>query len=233
MYRFRHLVLALVLLLTSAPSFASVRDDQALVDSTARTVRALRQQYPRPVAQALTRAKAVVVFPTILQAGFVVGGAGGPGILSVRGPDGSWSNPAFYGYVAASVGLQIGVQGRSVLIAVMTDGALNRLMEGKIKLGADASFAAGPVGGGGTIASVNSGVDLLVYSKDVGLFAGGALDGSVLSPSIDRDQEFYGPNATPRSILMDPRKDPRSASLRAALRGRTRSNPAATALPAH
>jgi lipid-binding SYLF domain-containing protein len=233
MYRFRYLVPALVLLFLSAPSFATVRDDQALIDSSARTVRALRQQYPRPVAQALVRAKAVVVFPTILQAGFVVGGAGGPGVLSVRKLDGSWSNPAFYGYVAASVGLQIGVQGRSVLIAVMTDAALNRLMEGNIKLGADVSIAAGPVGGGASIGSVSSGTDLLIYSKDAGLFAGGALDGSVLSPSLDRDQEFYGPNATPRSILTDPRKDPRSASLRAALRGTTQSNPAAAALPAH
>ena len=220
MVRIRQVALVLGMLFALVgPGAAAESDDRTLIDDAAQAVQALRQQYPRPVADALARAKGAVVYPTLYQGGFIVGGGGGPGVLSKRQPDGSWSNPAFYGYIAGSVGLQIGVKGSSVLIAVMTDAALNRLMQGNFKLGADASLAAGPVGGGGEIASVARGADLLVYSRDSGLFAGGAFNGASLTPSEDRNHEFYGPRATPQLILSDSRKDPASASLRAALAG--------------
>jgi lipid-binding SYLF domain-containing protein len=114
----------------------------------------------------------------------------------------------------------------------MTDAALNRLMQDNFKLGADASIAAGTVGGGAEVGTVGRGVDMLVYSKDAGLFAGGALNGAVITPSSDRNREFYGPAATPQVILGDPRKDPRSAALRAALAGTPRPpRPATAAAP--
>jgi lipid-binding SYLF domain-containing protein len=231
MFRMRYLGLALVLILVSGQAFGSIRDDQSLVDRSAQAVQNLRQQYQRPVADALSRAKAVLVFPNIVQAGFILGGAGGPGMLSVRQADGSWSNPAFYSYIAGSIGLQVGVTGRSVLIAVMSDAALNRLMNGNVKLGADVSIAAGTAGGGAEIGTTTGGADMLIYSKDAGLFAGGALNGAGITPSFDRDREFYGPQAAPDAILRDLRKDPRSAALRAELAGARRPAPATARLP--
>ena len=232
MTRFRQAALAFTLLLLSlGPAAASVRDDEKLINDSAQAVRDLRQQYQRPVADVLGRARAALVFPSLLQAGFIVGGAGGPGVLCIRQADGSWSNPAFYGYIAGSVGLQVGAKSGEVLIAVMTDAALRRLMQNNFKLGADASIAAGTAGGGAEVGTVGRSADLLVYSKDAGLFAGGALNGASISPSEDRNREFYGPAATPQKILNDPHKDPGSAALRAALAGRPAPPPATAVAP--
>jgi lipid-binding SYLF domain-containing protein len=188
-----------------------------MINDAAHTVVALRHQYPAPLANVLSRARAVLVYPTILQAGFIVGGSGGPGVLLVRQADGSWSNPVFYGFASASVGLQVGAQDKAVLIAIMTDRGLQKLMENNVKLGADASFAAGPVGAGLEAGTTNGGPDMYVYSKDAGLFAGGALNGALITPSIDRDKEYYGGRATQRGILTSARKSKGSDSLRAAL----------------
>src|SRR5260221_3488705 len=94
---------------------ADVKDDQQLIDGAARTVQAMGQQYQRPLETVLARAKAVLVYPNIIKAGFIVGGSGGPGVLLVKLPDGSWSQPAFYGFGSASIGLQAGVQDSAVL----------------------------------------------------------------------------------------------------------------------
>ncbi len=212
-------VLFAALALGAGAARADVRDDQQLVDSAARTVAALHRQYQHPLDTVLARAKAVVVFPNIIKAGFIVGGAGGPGVLMVRRPDGSWSEPAFYGFAAASVGLQAGIQDQAVLMAIMTDGGLAKIMSNNVKLGADLAIAAGPIGGGVEAATTtNGGADIYTYSKNQGLFAGGALNGAVISPSEDRDREYYG---TPdsRTIVAMQGVRPGTTALRKTLGG--------------
>jgi len=147
----------------------------------------------------LPSARGVLIVPRYLRAGFWVGGAGGRGVLVAREKDGpGWLGPVFYYLGSASLGVQVGVDLAEVVLLIMTDGGVDRLLGGDLKLGADARVAAGPVGVG-TGAST---ADILSFSRSRGLFAGIALDGGVINPSGDFNQAFYGQAATPADILV-------------------------------
>lgn len=199
------LAVAMASTLSIRSSYASATDDQDLIDRSAKAVHQIRHQYPAPVASLLARAKAVLVYPDIIKAGFIFGASGGPGVMVVRTADGGWSQPSFVGFGSGSVGLQAGIQDSAVMILVMTDGGLNKLMNDSFKVGADANLALGPVGGGaeaGTTSNLNA--DMYVYTKNQGAFAGASLDGAVITPSLDRNHEYYGSDAAgPRSILFE------------------------------
>ena len=135
--------LFMVMLVATTPAQAS-SEEQQLVDQARIAVEKLRADPTLPSFPALlSQAKAVLVVPELVKAGFIFGGEGGLGVLLVRNPEtGEWSPPAFYTMAAASVGLQIGVQVSKVMFLIMTDGGLSALMSDKLTLGADASIAA-------------------------------------------------------------------------------------------
>src|SRR5678815_3769350 len=126
---------------------------------------------------ALGKAKAVLIFPQILKAGFVLGGSGGTGVLLVRDAKGDWTGPAFYTMGSASLGFQAGASSAEVVMIVNSQKALDSLYSNKVKLGGDASAAIGPKGVG-TGTALNS--DFIVYSTVKGAFAGLTVDGTVL-----------------------------------------------------
>jgi lipid-binding SYLF domain-containing protein len=165
---------------------------------------------------ALSKAKAVLIFPQILKAGFILGGSGGSGVLVVRDEKtGTWGNPAFYTMGTASIGFQAGVSAAEVVMIVHTQKALDSLYTNKVKLGADASVAVGPKGVG-TGASVTA--DFVVYSQAKGVFAGLVVDGSVLDVRESLNAAYYGRSATPVDILVKQEaSNPASAGLQAAL----------------
>jgi lipid-binding SYLF domain-containing protein len=151
------------------------------------------------IQQNLNRARAVLIAPQIVRAGFIVGGSGGRGVLVAR--DGTtWSGPAFYNLATASVGFQAGVDVSEAIVVVMTEKGLNSLLSNSFKVGADASIAAGPVG-----ASAASTVtaDLIAFTRAKGVYGGLNLDGTVISPNGAWNDAFYGRTSVlPPDILI-------------------------------
>ena len=124
------------------------------------------------------------------------------GCISVKAPDGTWSNPAFISLTGGSIGFQAGVQSTDVVLVFRSQRGVDSIVHGKFTLGADASVAAGPVGRNAQASTdAQLKAEILSYSRARGLFAGVALDGSVLSIDHDADQAVYGEGVTPRRIL--------------------------------
>ena len=141
----------------------------------------------------LKDAYGVAVIPDVIKAGFIVGGRYGWGVLSVQTKTGDWSAPVFVSLTGGSVGYQVGVEATDVVLVFKDSNSITKITTGKFTLGADASVAAGPVGraaSGGTEANLKSAV--YSYSRSRGLFAGVALEGSVLEVDYDANASFYG-----------------------------------------
>ncbi len=148
----------------------------------------------------LSEARAVVIVPSFLRAGFIIGGAGGRGVMLYRDPKtGAWSGPAFYAVGAGSLGFQIGADASEVLLMVMSDKTARDLMTTNISLGGDASVAAGPVGAG---TGREFTADVASYARSKGLYAGLSLQGAVLKPTSGWNERFYGKPVSIEDILV-------------------------------
>jgi lipid-binding SYLF domain-containing protein len=146
------------------------------------------------------QAKAVMVSPQILQAGFIVGGSGGGAVVIAHNRSGTgWNGPAFYTVAAGSIGLQAGAQASEMVALIMTEKALNSLMSTSFKLGGEVSIAAGPVGAG-TGAPITA--DMVVYTRSKGLYGGINLDGTVITIDEGHNRAYYGQTVTPVDILV-------------------------------
>ena len=176
------------------------RDEtQARVDAAQATLtNFVRDPDTRWFREHVGRAKAVLISPQIVQAGFIVGGAGGSAVLISRNASG-WNGPAFYRIAAGSIGLQAGAQASEMVALVMTEKGVNSLLSTSFKLGGDVSVAAGPVGAGAG-APINA--DMVVYTRSKGLYGGLNLDGTVISVDDGRNHAYYGRAATPVDILV-------------------------------
>ena len=152
----------------------------------------------------LSRAKAVLVVPSHFRAGFLLGAEGGRGVLLARGVDGSWSPPAFFTLAGGSLGLQLGAESAQVMFLLMTDKALEGVLANNFKFGADASVSFGPVGGGrGTALAGGLLPDVYVYSRNMGIYGGGAFNGLVINTKEDWNTAYYGSGATARAIVQE------------------------------
>lgn len=147
----------------------------------------------------LKSAQGVLIFPSILKGGFFIGGSGGTGVLLVRGDGNEWSAPAFYTLGAVSFGLQFGGQAAEVVILVNSRKGIDRLLTSSLKLGGDASIAAGPVGIG---QAANVTADFVSYAKSKGAYIGMSVEGSVLDVRASLNHAYYGKPVTPVDILI-------------------------------
>lgn len=194
---------------------------QALVDRAALAVQdVLAERHDRLGAQALlARSRAALVCPQLFRAGLFFAGQGGACVLLARDAAGSWSSPAFYSLGSGSVGLQAGIQDAQLLLLVMNDRALNALLDSQVKLGADASVAFAQFGGRAEAATTTAvGADILAFARARGLFAGVALEGSLLSAKSEWNEAYYGRQVDPRSLVVGmAAHNPGSDPLRAAL----------------
>ena len=149
------------------------------------------------------KAKAVVIFPGMVKAGFIVGGQYGTGVVIARRPDGSFGAPAFYTMGGVSAGLQIGAQAVDVIMLVMNKKGLDGILHNKVKFGADIGVAAGPVGrraeAGVTGADLYA--DVYSYSRAKGAFAGVSLEGAGLEYDATTTKAIYGKALTAGEIL--------------------------------
>ena len=122
--------------------------------------------------------------------------------MSVKRPDGTWSNPVFVKLTGASVGFQAGVQSSDVILVFRSERGLDNIINGKITLGADASVAAGPVGRNAAAATDGSlKAEIWSWSRARGLFAGVALDGAALQIDHSANRGAYGYGITPRMVF--------------------------------
>jgi lipid-binding SYLF domain-containing protein len=141
----------------------------------------------------LERAYGIVVVPQVVKAALMFGGRGGKGVMAVRNPDGSWSNPTFVTLGGINFGLQFGVQATDVVLVLMSRQSVEGIAGGKVTLGADASVAAGPLGRSSAAATdATLSAQVLSYSRSSGLFAGVALDGSVIAIDRGANEAAYG-----------------------------------------
>ena len=214
------MALATTFALVSAPARAAddAADAKKLVQDAEKTVNDFAGNKDFPTfGPALAKAKAILVFPEILKAGFILGGSGGSGVLLVRDDKtGDWVGPAFYTMGSASLGFQAGASSAEVVMVVNSQKALDSLYSSKVKLGGDASVAVGPKGVG-TGASLTA--DFIVYSTNKGAFAGMAVDGSVIDVRDSLNKAYYGKAASPVDILVkNAATNPDSAGLKAAVK---------------
>src|SRR6266436_4328883 len=150
-------------------------------------------------AVAVVGVSAPAIAPQIVKAGWIFGGSGGRAVLYARDGTGRWAGPAFYNVVAASVGFQAGLSVSQTVTLVMTDKGLNSLLANSVKLGGDASIAAGPVGAG---ANSDVTTDFVAFSRSKGLYGGLNLEGSVISPADEWNSAYYGKNVLPPDIVV-------------------------------
>jgi lipid-binding SYLF domain-containing protein len=154
----------------------------------------------------LDRADCVVVFPSVVKAAFIVGGSYGRGAMSCRrGEDfrGSWGAPTMMALEGGSFGFQIGGEATDFVLLVMNDRGASGILTSKVKLGADASVAAGPVGrtiSAETDATLRA--DILSYSRSRGAFVGVALEGSTIRPDNGANRKIYGKEVPARKIVL-------------------------------
>jgi lipid-binding SYLF domain-containing protein len=152
----------------------------------------------------LERAYGVVVIPKVIKGALIIGGRGGRGVLAVRNPDGSWSNPVFVTLAGANIGFQWGVQSTDLVLVLMSRKSVEGIAGGKVTLGADASVAAGPVGRSAAAATdATFKAQVLAYARNEGLFAGVAIDGSVIAVDDGSNASAYGVSGILASQILE------------------------------
>jgi lipid-binding SYLF domain-containing protein len=192
-----------------SPALSNAEDTTTEQDRirTAGTVLKEIMDIPDNIPQSLIdKADCVIVYPTVLKAAFIVGASYGRGVMTCRSGatfHGPWSAPAMMALEGASFGFQAGGQATDFVILVMNSAGANAILASKVKLGGDASVAAGPVGRTAAAdTDVTLRAEMLTYSRSRGLFAGISLAGSTVRPDNDANERIYGKKVSAREIVL-------------------------------
>src|SRR6202140_5404044 len=193
-----------VLFLTAASAFAALsKEEVKRLNESATILSELRNSPDKAIPEDLwNKAQCVVVIPSLKKAAFIVGGEYGSGVMSCRTK--GWSAPVFMQIAKGSWGLQIGAEEIDLVLLVMNQRGVEKLLQDKVSLGADASVAAGPVGRSAAAATdAQLKAEMLAYSRTQGLFAGIDLSGGVLKADEDDNHDLYGKDVSARRVLME------------------------------
>lgn len=154
----------------------------------------------------LDKAECVVVLPSVVKAAFIVGANYGRGVMTCRGGakfDGHWGAPTMMALEGASFGLQLGGQATDFVLLLMNDRSVKGVLTSKVKLGADASAAAGPKGRDASAATdATLRAEILSYSRARGAFAGVTLEGSTLRPDNGANKNLYGKEISAEEVVV-------------------------------
>ena len=200
------LFLGIAILLFQSTAIAETNKWTALVEESGRVLAEIQDMPDQGIPSDLLReCAAIAVFPSTISAGLGIGGKYGQGIIMVReGERGKWSPPAIFTIVGGSIGWQIGGQATDFVLLIGNRRSVDGILQGKFKLGADASVAAGPVG---RAAEASTDVQLkggiLSYSRSRGLFAGAKLEGAVITQHWDGNKELYAKSLSASEILLE------------------------------
>jgi lipid-binding SYLF domain-containing protein len=200
-------VASALILLATTPMWPSDREKDAERLHNSGTVLKEILDIPDDVPRdLLNKADCVVVFPSVVKAAFVVGGSYGRGAMTCRrGPDfeGPWGAPTMMALEGGSFGFQIGGEATDFVLLVMNDRGANAILSSKVKLGGEASVAAGPVGRDASAETdVSMRAEILSYSRTRGLFAGVSLAGSTIRPDNDANEKIYGRKIPAKHIAL-------------------------------
>jgi lipid-binding SYLF domain-containing protein len=215
-------IVALALLL-AVSAFAEDKDDKdkkevdRLNDSAVvlKEILGMPEGIPKDL---LNKSVCVVVYPSVKKAAFIVGASYGRGVITCRTGqefNGHWSAPAMFALEGGSFGFQIGAQATDFVLLIMNDSGANSVMSSKVKLGADASAAAGPVGRDTSAETdVVMKAEILSYSRAKGLFAGISLEGSTLRADDGANKAIYGKELSAKEIVREGKVHPPAAARR-------------------
>jgi SH3 domain-containing YSC84-like protein 1 len=200
------MVLVVLAICSSSASAADQEKDDNRLENSGTVLKEILD-VPDDVPQdLLDKADCVVVFPSVLKAAFIVGGSYGRGAMSCRKGQnfsGPWGAPTMMALEGGSFGFQIGGEATDFVLLVMNERGASGILTSKVKLGADASVAAGPVGrtaSAETDATLRA--DILSYSRARGAFAGIALEGSTIRPDNGANKQIYGREVAARDIVL-------------------------------
>ncbi|HZW92445.1 MAG TPA: lipid-binding SYLF domain-containing protein [Candidatus Eremiobacteraceae bacterium] len=200
------ILLVVLPILSSSASAADQEKDENRLENSGTVLKEILD-VPDDIPQdLLDKADCVVVFPSVLKAAFIVGGSYGRGAMSCRrGEDfrGSWGAPTMMALEGGSFGFQIGGEATDFVLLVMNERGASGILASKVKLGADASVAAGPVGrtaSAETDATLRA--DILSYSRARGAFVGVSLEGSTIRPDNGANKQIYGHEVPARQIVL-------------------------------
>jgi lipid-binding SYLF domain-containing protein len=181
-------------------------DETARLENAALVLREILDIPDNVPAEVLDRAECVIVLPSVVKFALGIGGSYGRGVMTCRGGDeftGPWSPPSMMGLAGGSFGLQLGGQATDFVLFVMNPRGASAMLSSQVKLGADASAAAGPKGrnvAAATDATMRA--EILSYSRSRGLFAGISLEGSTLRPDNDANERVYGKAIPAKDIIL-------------------------------
>lgn len=203
-------VVVVMVLLFVLPAFAEdkkeMKEDRRIDESAVvlKEILGMPEGIPKDL---LDKSVCVVVYPSVKKAAFIVGGSYGRGVVTCRSGKefgGPWSAPAMFALEGGSFGFQIGAQATDFVLLIMNDSGANSIMSSKVKLGADASAAAGPVGRNATAETdVVMKAEILSYSRAKGLFAGISLEGSTLRSDDGGNKAVYGKELSAKEIVRE------------------------------
>ncbi|HUI53006.1 MAG TPA: lipid-binding SYLF domain-containing protein [Terriglobales bacterium] len=198
-------ILLAILLFSACSALAQGKEDDRLKNSYTVMKEILAtpdQGIPRDL---LNKSECVIVYPSVLKAAFIVGGSYGRGVITCRtgiNHSGPWSAPAMFALEGGSFGLQIGGEATDFVLLVMNDSGANSVLSSKVKLGADASVAAGPVGRSTSAETdVVMKAEILSWSRARGVFAGVSLEGSTMRSDDGANKTLYGKDLSAREIV--------------------------------
>jgi len=195
--------LSCALLVLSLPMWAAdkVANDEETLRNAANVLQTMIDTKAVPT-DVLAKAECVIVLPSVKKFAVGIGGTGGRGPMSCRGGknfSGKWSAPAMYTIGGASAGLQLGGSSTDYVLMLMSDSAVNKVLEGKVKVGTDITAAAGP----GATAPTKEMADALTYARVKGAFAGVSLSGVTLDPATDANTRLYGKDISAKAIVTE------------------------------
>ena len=202
----RKLILVWCSVLVGIPGLYAANKEQQRLENSGVVMQEIMNTPEDIPQQVMQKSDCVIVFPSVLKAAFLVGASYGRGAMVCRtGKNfkGPWGAPAMFALEAGSLGFQIGGQATDLVLLIMNARGAGSILSSKVKLGADASVSAGPVG---RDASANTDAylraEVLSYSRSRGLFAGISLEGSTLRPDDDATADVYGRQLTAREIVL-------------------------------
>jgi lipid-binding SYLF domain-containing protein len=186
----------------AAPALASAREEARLIEASGVLEELFAQRDTAIPEKLMARAYGVAVIPNVVKVAAVVGGRRGSGAMVVRDANGKFSDPIMVSLTGGNVGWQIGVQSTDIVLVFTTAKGIEGIADGKLTLGADASVAAGPVGRAASASTdQNFTAEVYSYSRNRGLFAGIALDGSILAIDSKSNKGLYGKSAPASDII--------------------------------
>lgn len=198
------LIALTALVVFTLPASATESDEAAAAQTVVNDAVATLQNFQEDSKQVwfrenVSKARALVIVPRLGKGGFIFAGSGGRGLVVARDKEtGDWSQPAFYTVGSASIGLQAGAQESEVIYLIMSEAGINALLGTKFQVGADGTLTTGPIGVGAQAATM----DVLSFSRGVGLFGGISAEGTVIHPDIDRNTAYYGKISSASDILL-------------------------------